>query len=64
MAGVEGSPELNDRDRFQGFFRTDASGEYTGEGLAELTRQFNWTQMAVITRSVSFYQNVRTVMCI
>ena len=59
MAGVEGSPELNDRQRFQGFFRTDASGEYTGEGLTEVIREFNWTQMAVITRGVSFYQSVR-----
>ena len=59
MTGVvEGSPELNDRERFQGLFRTDSTGEFLGEALAEIAREFNWTQMAVISRGVSIFLNV------
>ena len=58
MAGIEGSAELNDRQRFRGFYRTDATGEFIGPALAEIARRFNWTQMAVISRGVSFFLKV------
>ncbi len=58
MAGIEGSAELNDRQRFRGFYRTDATGEFMGPALAEIARRFNWTQMAVISRGVSFFLKV------
>ena len=56
---VEGSPEFNDRERFQGLFRTDATVEFLGEALAEIARKFNWTQMAIISRRVSAFSTVR-----
>ena len=60
MTGVvEGSPELNDRERFQGLFRTDSTGEFLGEALAEIAQEFNWTQMAVISRGASAFLMVR-----
>ena len=59
MAGVESSSELNDRERFQRFFRTDATGKFLGEALAEIAREFNWTQMAAITRGASAFLMVR-----
>ena len=55
MAGIEGSTELNDRQRFRGFYRTDATGEFMGPAIAEIARKFNWTQMAVISRGVSAF---------
>ena len=58
MAGIEGSTELNDRQRFRGFYRTDATGEYIGAALSEMARQFNWTQMAIISRGVSVFTMV------
>ena len=55
MAGIAGANELNDRQRFRGFYRTDASSEFVGAALAELARQFNWTQMAIISQSESLF---------
>ncbi len=51
MAGIAGAIELNDRQRFRGFYRTDASSEFIGAALAEMARQFDWTQMAIISQS-------------
>ncbi len=58
MAGIEGSNELNDRQRFRGFYRTDATGEFIGPAVAELARQFNWTKMAIISHSGSLFSMV------
>ena len=58
MAGIEGSTELNNRLRFRGFYRTDATGEFLGPAVAEIARAFNWTQMAVISRGVSVFLKV------
>ena len=55
MAGIAGANELNNRKRFRGFYRTDASSEFVGPALAGLARQFNWTQMAVISRDESLF---------
>ena len=58
MTGIEGSSELNDRQRFKGFYRTDATGEFVGAALAEMARQFNWTQMAIVSQSGSLFRLV------
>ena len=58
MAGVAGANELNDRQRFRGFYRTDATSEFVGAALAEIAREFSWTQMAIITRSESLFSMV------
>ena len=58
MAGIAGADELNDRTRFRGFYRTDASSEFVGHAVAEMARQFNWTQMAIISRSESLFTMV------
>ena len=58
MAGTAGADELNDRQRFRGFFRTDATSEFVGPALAELARQFNWTQMAIISQEESLFTMV------
>ena len=60
MAGIAGANELNDRQRFRGFFRTDASSEFVGAALAEMARQFNWTQMAIISQEESLFLMVCT----
>jgi hypothetical protein len=60
MAGIAGSDELNNRQRFRGFYRTDASSQFVGPGLAEMARQFNWTQMAIISGGESLFINVRS----
>ena len=59
MAGIAGANELNDRQRFRGFYRTDATSEFVGPALAELARQFEWTQLAIITQSESLFIMVR-----
>lgn len=58
MAGIIGANELNDRQRFRGFYRTDGSHEFVGEALAEMARQFNWTQMAIISQDESLFIRV------
>lgn len=58
MAGIAGADELNDRQRFRGFYRTDASSEFVGAALAEMARRFNWTQMAIISQSESLFLEV------
>ncbi len=55
MAGIAGANELNDRQRFRGFYRTDASSEFVGAALAEMARRFKWTQMAIISQSESLF---------
>ena len=55
MAGVAGANELNDRRRFKNFFRTDVTGESVGPAVAQMARQFGWTQMAVVTQSESLF---------
>ena len=58
MAGVAAADELNDRQRFRGFYRTDVASEFVGPALAELAREFNWTQMAIITQRESLFTKV------
>jgi len=58
MAPVAGTYELNDRTRFRGFFHTDTSHEFVGAALAEIARQFHWTQMAIITQKESIFLRV------
>ena len=55
MAGIAGANELNDRRRFKNFFRTDATSEFVGPAVAQMARQFGWTQMAVVTQSESLF---------
>ena len=55
MAGVSGSSELINRQRFKGFFRTGSSYEFVGAALAEIARQFRWTQMAIITQGEGIF---------
>ena len=59
MAGIDGSVQLSDRERFRGFFRTDSTGEYLAEALVEITQTFNWRQLAVISLTVDVY----TIVC-
>lgn len=58
MAGIAGANELNDRQRFRNFYRTDVSSEFVGPALAEMARQFNWRQMAIITQGESLFTMV------
>ena len=58
MAGIAAANELNDRQKFKNFFRTDASSEYLGAALAEIARQFDWTQMAITTQGESLFAMV------
>ena len=58
MAGTAASYELSDRQRFRNFFRTEASSEFIAPALAEMARQFNWTQMAVISSDSSPFRRV------
>ena len=60
MAGIAGAYVLNNRERFKGFFRTLPSFELVGPSLAEIARQFNWTQMAIITQKESLF----TLVCL
>ena len=55
MAGAAAAYVLNDRQRFRGFFRTLPSLEFAGQSLAEIARQFEWTQMAIITQRESLF---------
>ena len=58
MAGIAGADELEDRQRFRSFFRTDASSRFVGPALAEMARRFNWTQMAIISHTESLFTGV------
>ena len=58
MAGIAGANELNDRQRFRGFYRTSVSHEFVGPALAEMAQRFNWTQMAIATQSESIFSKV------
>ena len=58
MAGVAAAGELNDRQRFRGFFRTDVASEFVGPALAEMARQFNWRQMAIVSQDESLFIKV------
>lgn len=58
MTGIAAANELNNRQRFRGFFRTAASSEFVGAALAEMSRVFNWTQMAIISQSESLFSMV------
>ena len=58
MAGIAGLTVLNNRQRFRGFFRTIPSIENIGLALAEIAREYMWTQMAVITQRESFFVSV------
>ena len=58
MAGIAATNELNDRQRFRGFYRTDPSTEFVGPALAEMARKFNWTQMAIISQRESLFLTV------
>ena len=58
MAGVAGAYVLNDRQRFKGFFRTFSSFEFVGPALAEIAREFQWRQMAIITQRESLFSLV------
>ena len=58
MAGTVGSDELNDRKKFKGFYRTGISHKHVGAAFTELARQFEWTQMAVITQRGSLFIKV------
>ena len=64
MAGIAGANELNDRQRFKGFYRTDATSEFVGAALAEMARQFNWTQMAIVSQSESLFRLVCVCVCV
>ena len=59
MAGIAGAYVLNNRERFRGFFRTFPSFEFVGPSLAEIARQFSWTQMAIISQR----ENLFTLVC-
>ncbi len=61
MAGTAAADELNDRQRFRGFYRTEVPGTYLGPALADMARYFNWTQMAIISRSSSLFVKVCTL---
>lgn len=58
MSGIGAATELNDRVRFRGFYRTDASSEFIAPAVAEMAREFNWSQMAMITQDESLYSQV------
>ena len=58
MAGIAAADELNDRQRFRSFFRTDVASEFVGPALAEMARQFNWTQMAIVSQDESLFIKV------
>ena len=64
MAGIAGANELNDRQRFKGFYRTDATSEFVGAALAEMARKFNWTQMAIVSQSESLFRLVCVCVCV
>ena len=49
---------MNDRLRFKGFFRTLPSFGFIAPALAKVARQFDWTQMAIITQRVSVFTEV------
>ena len=59
MGDIASAYILNNRERFRGFFRIDPSFEFVGPSLAEIARQFNWIQMAIITQKESLYTLVR-----
>ena len=58
MTGASGSSELINRQRFKGFFRTSSSYGFVGAALAEIARQFRWTQMAIITQRETLFTMV------
>lgn len=58
MAGIAAASELNERHRFRGFYRTEASSEFIAPALAVMARQFNWTQMAIISQDGSLSSRV------
>jgi ABC-type branched-subunit amino acid transport system substrate-binding protein len=58
MAGTAAADELNDRERFRGFYRTEVSTRNIGPALAEMARQFDWMQMAIITEDQSLFKKV------
>lgn len=62
MAGIAATSELNDRQRFRSFFRTEPSHEFIGAALAEIARQFNWTQMAILSQDDSLFLTVCQVL--
>ena len=58
MADVASAHVFKDRQRFKGFFRTLPSYELLGPSLAKIAREFNWTQMAIITQEESLFNLV------
>ena len=58
MAGIAGADVLKNRERFRGFFRTLPSFEFVGPSLAEIARQFTWTQMAIISQKENLFSLV------
>ena len=59
VAGVAGTDELSDRERYRGLYSTDATVEYIGQALVALAREFNWLQAACITQLERPFIDVR-----
>ena len=58
MAGTAATDELNDRQRFRSFYRTEVSTKFIGPALAVMAQKFNWMQMAIISRFGSLFTTV------
>ena len=63
MADIAGAFVLSDRTKFRGFFRTLPSFEFVGPALAEIAREFGWTQMAITTQDEVLYHMVCATSC-
>ena len=58
MAYAAAAYELNERHRFRNFYRTLPSFEHIAASLAQLMREFEWRQMAIITQQESLFMGV------
>ena len=63
IASAAAAFELNDRQRFRGFFRTIPSYDFVAPSLAQVARQFGWTQLAIITQRESVFTVVSVGIC-
>ena len=61
IAGTAATDELNDRQRFRGFYRTEVPTTYLGRALADMAKRFEWKQMAIISRSSSLFTGVGAI---
>ena len=62
MAFAAAAAALNNRQKFRNFFRTVPQlYEFLSAALVQISLQFEWRQLAVITQTESLFTKVRVI---